>query len=734
MESTEDDDNIKADLLYKFYFQFNNSYNHKHNELHNREYLSNLSTEGQARDLYKKFIQNIIWLLKKDNNQFNKIDNGEHTEKRCIYLKYWFYDQILKKNINNSEIEKLNEDWVSKKNLLTSDKKISCEFYKLNLEQIKEIKKLYHFFIIYNIYKNNDIYPSAYCQYLKELSDIITKNTTRCESHSNDAYCNEYNTYIKPYIKKDILPLPEDKCEKPTSSISTQDVDEKTEKSESKYAIYFDLEKKGKNICSSYKDNDFNKFSVTCQDLSSGTVEYKDNIKKICEYIITTFCRLPERGKNSNIRDNYIKFLNFWFNRELKKIITDKNDRSSVYNHFNTLCSKENDLKELSDKIKEIDEEQYDKWHILYDLYDNYNNIINKYTKKSKDLKNKCTQYSKKIVELFSEVIELNNKKNDDEFNNALKEFSILYNKSKHEIHKYKKIELLELQKLTFAMDSEAAVDNKVASLCKSLKDSDTTRSALISNNANNNKDAKICAKIVSNLKKLSTIKNVGDTHADRCSNLTYWTYDIIMNELNSNTKKFIESNISRQLTDIIFRLNKELKKNENCIYYIEGNFSQWREEKDLHDYFENNKTFIQKISDNAKNAKYCEYIDYISNLYKKYMNKCCTCYSRPEYVCEEHCPKFFKCNREFFPIHLLHKLECKDDVSLQKEKENYESLIIDLDFTPNSLMLNEKKSKKKQNNYHNNGSNRKELLEHEKKTINANANKKRLRIAYHSA
>ncbi|CAG9474670.1 unnamed protein product [Plasmodium vivax] len=807
VKSTKDDYNIKADLLFKFYFQFNNSYNLKHNELQHRDYSSNLCTECPARVLYEKFIENMIWLSKSYNNKFNEIDNGEHIKKRCIYFKYWFYDQILKKKINDSEVDNLIKDCISKKNLYSSDESFSCKFYELNLDNIKEIKKLYHFLIIYNIYKNNDIYPSAYCQYLNEISDIITKNNRRCKSHSNEAYCNEYNTYINPYIREDILSLPQNKCEKLTSSISTQGVDEKTEKSESKYAIYFDLEKKGKNICSSYKDNDMNKFSLTCQDLSSGPVEYKENIKKICEYIIKIFCRLPERGKNNNIRDNNIKFLNFWFNRELKKIITDKNDRSLVYSHFNSLCSKVSDLKELNDKIEEIDDVQYNKWCILYDLYDNYNKIINECINKSNDPKNKCIQYSEEIVDLFNKGIQYFNENNDLEFNNSMKEFNILYNKFKHIINFQKKIKLPKLKELAFVTDPEKKIISNVDKICKSLNDADKKKSrvilentpahniykkfyeenieeslcvkycgALISENYDNNKDARICSQIVTNLKKLPTMTNVGHNQDDRCSNLTYWTYDIIMNEFNNNTKNTIESNISRQLTDIIFRVNKELKKDENCIFYIKGNFSEWREEKDLHDYFENYNTLIQNISDRTKTETYCQYIDYISNLYKKYMNLCCTCYSRPEYFCKDHCPKFFKCNREYFPIYLLDKLKCKDNVSLQNEKENYDSLIIDLDvirksqlvamnfykiltqdyfyrfvfstfillgiffiffifyqFTPNGFKLNKNRSKKKQNNYHNNGGNRKELLEYEKKTMDGNSNKKRLRIAYHS-
>ncbi|KMZ99296.1 hypothetical protein PVNG_02179 [Plasmodium vivax North Korean] len=243
-----------------------------------------------------------------------------------------------------------------------------------------------------------------------------------------------------------------------------------------------------------------------------------------------------------------------------------------------------------------------------------------------------------------------------------------------------------------------------------------------------------------------------------------------------SNRSHYLEKNVSIEVNNIILRVNKELKKNENCIFYVDGSFLDWNEEKDLHDYFEHYNDLSKLTADKINNEMYCQYINNISNLYKKYMYKCCTCYSRPEYVCEEHCPKFFKCNRKYFPIDLLDQLKCKDNASLQKEKEDFESLIIDLDvirksqlvamnfykiltqdyfyrfvfstfllhgiffiffffykFTPIGFKLNKKRSKKKQNNYHNNAGNRKELIEYEKKTVNGNSNKKRLRIAYHS-
>ncbi|KMZ88540.1 hypothetical protein PVBG_04749 [Plasmodium vivax Brazil I] len=408
--------------------------------------------------------------------------------------------------------------------------------------------------------------------------------------------------------------------------------------SQHKYPIYFHLEKNEKNICSSYKDNDKNIFSDTCQALTSATVEYKDNIKKLCEDIIKLFCTLPERDENNNIRDNYLKFLNFWFNRELKKLITDKITRSSVYSHFNSLCSKVKDLNELKNNINEIDDVQYDKWCVLYELYDNYNKIINECIKKRNDLQNKCTKYYQEVVDLFNKGINYFNENSDYEFNNSMKELNFLYSKFKQEKNFQKIIKQKELKELGFVSDSKKKKVPNVDVICKSLSDADKIRSvninseygvilentpaqkiyknfykenidesscikycdALISENVDNNKDARICAKIVTNLKKLPNIKDVGDTHEDRCSNLTYWTYDILMKEFNTNKNVIVDNNIISELNNAIFRANSELKKDENCTYYIDGTFTEWTEEKNLHDYFENYSTFIKNITDNG--------------------------------------------------------------------------------------------------------------------------------------
>ncbi|KMZ76836.1 hypothetical protein PVIIG_05408 [Plasmodium vivax India VII] len=805
---------LKASELYKLYFEFNDNYNINQNDLHIQDYsVSILSTEP-ARDLFKKFVKNVKLLSKKYSNEFNKIYNVENNKKRCIYLKYWLYDQIIKKNFKYIEFYNLIKDSVSKKKLFSSDESFSCEFYEFNLDHIKEIKRLYHFLIIYNIYKNKNVVPSTYCQYLNEMSELYKTKEAKCKSQSNDTYCKEFMRYIKPYFNEHLPLISHDACKKLVTTNSPEGLDEKVEKPELQYIIYLNSDEKKTDVCNSYSDNDMNDLLEACNHIPLSITDCKEKIKELGQNFLKLFCTLPVKSENKNMRDNYIKFLNFWFNRELKEIITDKRHRISVYSHFNSLCSKVDDLKELNDKIKEIDDEQYKKWSILYDLYDNYNKIINYYSKNSEDLQRKSSQYAQKCVDTFKLGIDIYNKKNDDEFNNALKEFSNLYNNFKHEIHEHKRIKLPELQKLIFAMDREATVDKKVASFCQSVKNDNTARSisikskyeivmknssaqniykkfyeenieeslcvkycgALISENTDNNKYARICSQIVTNLKKLPTMTNVGHNQEDRCSNLTYWTYDILMNTFNTNKNDNIDNNIISELNNAIFRVNQELKKDKNCTYYIDGTFSEWTEEKYLHDYFENYSTFIQNISDKAKKEIYCQYIDYISKLYKKYMKLCCTCYSRPEYVCVEHCPKFFKCNKQYFPIDLLHKLKCNDNVSLQKEKEIYESLIIDLDvirknqlvamnfykiltqdyfyrfvfstfillgiffiffifykFTPNRFMLNKKRSKKKQNNYHNSGGNRKELLEYEQKHTNGNSNKKRLRIAYNS-
>ncbi|CAI7720790.1 PIR protein [Plasmodium vivax] len=796
---------LKASELYKFYIEFNNLYNINENDLQAYNSSLKLPKEDSAKEFYKKYIRNIRLLSELYNNHFNYIDNGKNIINRCIYMKYWFYDQLLNNNINDDEIDIFYNYWESPPKKIHLDKNLTCDIYRIKSKDIKEIKKIYNYFVFYDRYNNFSAINynkngGLYCNYQKWFSEFYKAKEEVCLSNETKEICKELNTYVKKYITENILSSLTEECEQNKITQSSRAID-------NGYYTFINLETNNDK-----KNKDLENYCNDCQSTACLTNKYTENGINICEKIIKMLSVIGKNMTSYNI--NNFKYLNFWFNHELRKITKYIEYRQDMYNLINSICTESKDFNELKSKIYDVEDDEYKKWSIMYDLYFNYNKIENEYLETLKNPTNKISDYAKICVNKYNEGIEIYKKHQDSDYADDLIKFSILYNNAKKKTKSYRKLKLPELPKLILLNESKEKIEPEEHKFCNVVKSNVTLPKAstnskygnilknfstekiykaldnkevdalvcakyckkIINNNINSDKFKALCSKLVTNLKYLSIIGNTGNKHEDRCSNLTYWTYDIIMKIFSANGSHYLEKDVSRELNNIILRVNNELEKNENCIFYVDGSFLDWNEEKDLHDYFEHYNDLSKLTADKINNEMYCQYINNISNLYKKYMNICCTCYSRPEYVCEEHCPNFFKCNMEYFPIHLSHKLECKDNVSLQKEKENYESLIIDLDvirksqlvamnfykiltqdyfyrfvfstfillgifffffifykFTPNRFKSNKNRSKKKQNNYHNNAGNRKELIEYEKKTVNGNSNKKRLRIAYHS-
>ncbi|CAG9474688.1 unnamed protein product [Plasmodium vivax] len=799
--------NLKASELYKFFIEFNNLHNINEKDLHAYTSSSNILRENSTKDFYKKFIRNIRLLSELDGNHFNYIDNGKNIINRCMYMKYWFYDQLLNNNINDNEIEIFYNYWESQKNIFELDKYLTCDIYRINLKDIREIKNIYNYFVFYDRYNNfsainYNTYDVSYCDYQKWFTEYYKAKEQECFSKDNDEICKEFIKYFNKYITGNILSSITEECYKNIKPQSSRDIDQDAEtpyykKIKEKYFTYIDLETYEEQQIKDFDNSNLKIFCNDCKNKECPFDIYTENGNIICEKVIEILSVIGKyMTSNNNIN---FKYLNFWFNHELRKNNQNIKYGQDMYELINSLCTESNNLKELNNKINYVEDDEYKKWCILYDLYFHYNKIENEYLKTLNNPTNKSLEYAKTCLNKYNEGIGIyNNNNKDSVFADDLIKFSILYNNVKQRTKLYRNLELPELPKLILLNESKEKIEPEEDKFCERgniLKNfsSENIYKALdnkkvdalvcakyckqiINNNINSDKFKSLCSKLVTNLKYLSIIENTGNKHEDRCSNLTYWTYDIIMKIFSANGSHYLENDVSRELNNIILRVNNELEKNENCIFYVDGSFQDWSEEKDLHDYFEHYNDLSKLTADKISDKMYCQYINNISNLYKKYMNICCTCYSRPEYFCKDHCPKFFKCNREYFPIYLLDKLKCKDNVSLQKEKENYESLVIDLDvirksqlvamnfykiltqdyfyrfifstfillgiffiffifykFTPNGFKLNKNKSKKKQNNYHNNAGNRKELIEYEKKNVNGNSNKKRLRIAYHS-
>ncbi|KMZ98769.1 variable surface protein Vir24g [Plasmodium vivax North Korean] len=166
------------------------------------------------------------------------------------------------------------------------------------------------------------------------------------------------------------------------------------------------------------------------------------------------------------------------------------------------------------------------------------------------------------------------------------------------------------------------------------------------------------CRMLVRNLYEIKN-KNAGK---NRCGYLYYWIYENAWRVFGDNWNKIHGKVPIDRLFNIGYEIINELKINE-CFYEYDTEISleEWREKKDLHDYFNNYKSIKEKImSDKIENQKYCKYFIYIKKLYKKYIMKCCKYYDHYSYM--NTCSDYFECDRTYYPNNFLCSLNCKMD------------------------------------------------------------------------
>ncbi|KMZ95382.1 variable surface protein Vir21 [Plasmodium vivax Mauritania I] len=196
--------------LFKFYDKFSSKCEDSNGEDYCKVNMFE-DVNGSAKDIFKKLMRNVNMLIKDNGKHYDTIDKGNYTSKRCIYLKYWLYDKILTENINESSISKIfNALSQNKENLTNND--IKCEFHEINLNEIKDMKKLYDYFVFYDGYKfveniiYDKIFNSVHHDYLKRAIDVHKNAESECSKQDiTGGYCNEYNKYIKKYIDSDVL-------------------------------------------------------------------------------------------------------------------------------------------------------------------------------------------------------------------------------------------------------------------------------------------------------------------------------------------------------------------------------------------------------------------------------------------------------------------------------------------------------------------------------------------------
>ncbi|KNA01516.1 hypothetical protein PVNG_06217 [Plasmodium vivax North Korean] len=166
--------------------------------------------------------------------------------------------------------------------------------------------------------------------------------------------------------------------------------------------------------------------------------------------------------------------------------------------------------------------------------------------------------------------------------------------------------------------------------------------------------DKTFCNKIAKNLSILKNEKDMQKRTYD-CYYFNHWLYDNIGKKYYDGNTKGKKVKVSEKLLDFVSLANSEHILIPSCKGNIYGKPEEWKEEKDLHDYFENHKDIKCNDSDKSKCEKYVNYVTYIKTLYDTKVDNCCYDEELDEYA---FCEPYFKCENIYNPKDLLTKLQ----------------------------------------------------------------------------
>ncbi|VVA00339.1 PIR protein, partial [Plasmodium vivax] len=168
--------------------------------------------------------------------------------------------------------------------------------------------------------------------------------------------------------------------------------------------------------------------------------------------------------------------------------------------------------------------------------------------------------------------------------------------------------------------------------------------------------DKTFCKQIVQNLSQLSTLED-DENLENSCYYFQHWFFDNI-------AKKYYDGNewgnnyaVAKELYNIVSTIAPLSTKMEPCKCYESGYPDVWKEEKHLHDYFQNHQDIKCNDSDKSKCEKYIQYVTYINTLFEEKVDKCCDGEDLDEYG---FCEPYFKCENKYSPQDLLAQLKTK--------------------------------------------------------------------------
>ncbi|KMZ90579.1 hypothetical protein PVMG_05726 [Plasmodium vivax Mauritania I] len=156
----------------------------------------------------------------------------------------------------------------------------------------------------------------------------------------------------------------------------------------------------------------------------------------------------------------------------------------------------------------------------------------------------------------------------------------------------------------------------------------------------------------------------------ERCYLIKHWLYDEIRKKFGANYNDVSEEPVIAELKDVVYHINNYYLHDQPCYCDFVGTLKTWKEEKELHDYFQSYDKIESNIEkDSGRCNRYFNKLVAINKLYEEHFGKCCYCYRSGD--CYDSCPGYFKCDDKYNPYNIFVKLDCNEENSKSFKKAN---------------------------------------------------------------
>ncbi|KNA00965.1 variable surface protein Vir12 [Plasmodium vivax North Korean] len=695
-----------------------------------------------------KFDDDIVTLcikvesILKNFNSICSTKNGFSDNTCCDYLIYWIYGELIKKNYTPYNVHWLYrkiQELLEKNQYDTNTNPMCNRNFKrvFGIENLKYKKYLHDFLEYFDSIKSilkSETSVKEYCDYMYYILQLYNNIKEACYSRIPEACPDEIKKFHNK-IKSLDLSLVKNNCSRVWQEFTLSNwnaiLDQLNKeqimhveriKGPFKYRkqinydifhfldIYKEEEKSSPN-----KQKNVSNETTQCDKIKNYVTDEHIKLQEICKDFILYFFNFPKTKFNSIY---YIDYLNYWLNEKLK------NTKMSATNFIDIMdkilsykFSSYSQYKYFKNSVYDINRNILKEMNILHNLYDEHNKFLNKSKDKCRIYDNECLS---KYVTKINECYHTKNKR----FYKALKKFLSIFNeKNRGNCDDKKPTEPFLICEILKQHDSDIIQQNCTSS-CQTIKNTNLETfpkgenvlneltahekykkldnknidelicssycEDFISVDDKHEKFNLLCAKMATNLKELSTVLADVTSHDDRCTYFIFWAYEKIMSILNENSSSHNNYYAINLLNQVVNTINKELPSGEKCSYNFDGTLSDWKKEKDLHDYFKNFDTIDANVDKNPNNCnKYLGYLKHIRDLYMKDLKSCCAYYTNSDPVYLEMCPKYFKCDKKYFPNSLISKLNCGNEETNPNVDEVFKGLFVDLDVVTLSKMSN---------------------------------------------